>query len=295
MKFRYTCKGEQFKGNTHIHSTMSDGNLTYQELADLYSSTGYHFIFTTDHRYTEDTSRYSKDNFIMIGGIELDGSDSRGSDYHVVGLDYMDPYDPDTPLEQGMKLLQEHGSFLILAHPHWTENTFEDCIRHPFDAVEIYNNVCHTMNGKSICLAHWDFMLANNMNVLAIAADDAHISKTHPHHNGGWIVAIAEELSKEAVMDSIKKGCFYSSTGPDILDISMNGNELSIETSPVKFIRLTARNGFNRFSFARENETIQKAVFDLSDLDESDLFRRRVRVEIEDAGSKRAWSNTLFI
>lgn len=47
--FRYNLSGQWYKGNTHIHSTASDGGLDFDQLADLYASAGYHFLFRTDH------------------------------------------------------------------------------------------------------------------------------------------------------------------------------------------------------------------------------------------------------
>ena len=88
MKFRYTCSGRWFKGNPHTHSTMSDGSSTYEEICALYDSLNYDFLFTTDHNYTEDTSKYSSDKLLLIPGIEIDGADRDNSFYHIVGLDF---------------------------------------------------------------------------------------------------------------------------------------------------------------------------------------------------------------
>jgi hypothetical protein len=41
--------GKRLKGQLHIHTTASDGRLTPQEAADLYSSLGFGFIAYTDH------------------------------------------------------------------------------------------------------------------------------------------------------------------------------------------------------------------------------------------------------
>ena len=46
--FRYNTSGDWFKGNTHIHSTASDGGKTIPEIAALYVTAQYDFIFCTD-------------------------------------------------------------------------------------------------------------------------------------------------------------------------------------------------------------------------------------------------------
>jgi len=55
-QFRYSTAGRWFKGNTHIHSTPSDGGKTFAELAELYASTGYDFLFRTDHWVASDAA-----------------------------------------------------------------------------------------------------------------------------------------------------------------------------------------------------------------------------------------------
>jgi predicted metal-dependent phosphoesterase TrpH len=49
MVFRYDTGGQWYKGNTHIHTTVSDGGMSYAETAALYASAGYRFLFATDH------------------------------------------------------------------------------------------------------------------------------------------------------------------------------------------------------------------------------------------------------
>ena len=47
--FRYDTSKKWFKGNTHLHSTASDGGLGFSEIAELYAGAGYDFLFATDH------------------------------------------------------------------------------------------------------------------------------------------------------------------------------------------------------------------------------------------------------
>ena len=43
--FRYRNSHKWFKGNTHIHSTASDGGKTITEISNLYAEAKYDFIF----------------------------------------------------------------------------------------------------------------------------------------------------------------------------------------------------------------------------------------------------------
>ena len=42
-------KGVSLKGNTHTHTTNSDGVCTVREIASEYKRHGYDFVFLTDH------------------------------------------------------------------------------------------------------------------------------------------------------------------------------------------------------------------------------------------------------
>ena len=85
--FRYEPSGQWFKGNVHLHSTASDGGMGFAEIAELYASAGYDFLFRTDHwvpsATTEDRGTYP---LLWLDGVELDGQDHTGAYFHVVCL-----------------------------------------------------------------------------------------------------------------------------------------------------------------------------------------------------------------
>ncbi len=185
-QFRYSTSDRWFKGNTHIHSSASDGGKTFAELADLYASAGYDFLFRTDHWVASDaTADTTSFPLLWIDGIELDGCDRTGAYFHVVCLGKVQDICCDNGFEAALMSARAQGAMTILAHPHWTGNSLDDCLRWEFDGVEVYNHVCHWLNGKSGGMVHWDAALMRNPNTLALAADDAHLSPEHPGWNGG--------------------------------------------------------------------------------------------------------------
>jgi len=50
-----------YRGNTHSHSTESDGKLPMAERFGAYQEAGYDFLVLTDHRKVNDVSAYSDD------------------------------------------------------------------------------------------------------------------------------------------------------------------------------------------------------------------------------------------
>jgi len=289
MQFRYSTSESWFKGNCHLHSTASDGGKTFSELAELYRAKGYDFLFRTDHWVASDTAADATAYpLLWLDGIELDGSDRTGALFHVVCLGKVEGLCRDEGLEPALKSARTQGALLIAAHPHWSGNSLDDCLRWPFDGVEIYNHVCHWLNGKSGGMVHWDAVLRKRPNVLAFAVDDAHLTPEHPGWNGGWIVVNARTCSRPEIFSAIRRGNFYSSCGPEIRSIALDDRQLSMTTSPIRFMRLVGPNSNGKRVGAFDGPPITRVSMSIPD------HWPYVYVEIEDDKGHRAWTNNLF-
>jgi hypothetical protein len=287
--FRYDTSGQWFKGNTHLHSTASDGGKNFKELAELYKSAGYDFLFRTDHWINSDTTK-DADSYplLWIDGIELDGNDHTGAYFHVVCLGRVTGINREQGLEAGLRSAQRQNAIMILAHPHWSGNSLDDCTRWPFDGVEVYNHVCRWLNGKSNGLVHWDAALNHNPEVLAFAVDDGHLRPEHPGWNGGWVMVNTGVCTTPAIINAIRRGNFYSSCGPEIKSIGFDGNELHVTMSPVRFARIAGPgpNGDRRGSF--DGQLISSVSFTIPP------EWRYAYLELEDEAGRLAWTNNLF-
>lgn len=289
-RFRYSTSGKWFKGNSHLHSTASDGGKSFVEMTALYASAGYDFLFRTDHWTLSDTAADQEVySLLWLDGVELDGKDMTGAYFHVVCLGLVKGITREDGFVAGMQAARSQGALLIAAHPYWCGNSLDDCLRWPFDGIEVYNHVCHWLNGKSNGLVHWNAVLRKNPNALAFAVDDAHLTSEHPGWNGGWIMVNAETCTRNEIISSIRRGNFYSTCGPEIQSITFNGDKLSLTTSPVRFMWLVGpdRNGKRIGSFDGPLLT------DVSVCVPDDW--EYVYVEIEDKSGLRAWTNNLFM
>lgn len=289
-RFRYTDEGNWYKGNTHIHSTASDGGLNFEELADLYASAGYDFLFRTDHWVASDYST-NQDHapLLWLDGIELDGNDQAGAFFHIVCLGKVQGFHARDGLTAAVQTARSQGALIILAHPHWTGNTFQECLRCQPDGVEVYNHVCTWLNGKGGGLPHWEAVLQQDTATLALAVDDAHLRPEHPGWNGGWIMVKARQLTTHMILSSIRQGNFYSSCGPLFHSIEIHAGEVHVETSPVQFIRLVGPRHLGDRRGAFDGQLLTRAQFAIP-LDWSYLY-----LEIEDETRRRAWTNSLFV
>ena len=289
MSFRYDTSGTWYKGNTHIHSTASDGGRTPAELAFMYAAEGYDFLFRTDHWVASNVrAEETEVPLLWLDGIELDGRDHGGSQYHVVCLGTFSGITREMGFVSALESARSQGGFLILAHPHWMGNTLEDALRWGFHGVEIYNHVCRWLNGKGDGMVYWNAMLSASSQTLAFGTDDAHIRPEHPGWNGGWIMVNAPCLSEESIRAGVRSGNYYSTCGPEIHSIDYDGTTLLIRTSPVQFVRLVgpAHLGSRIGSF--EGDLYSEAAFRVPE------EWPYVYLEVEDDQGRRAWTNALF-
>ena len=288
--FRYDTRGIWCKGNTHVHSTASDGAKTFAELARMYAEKGYDFLFRTDHWVASDAAAEAEDApLIWLDGIEIDGRDDAGSAYHVVCLGSFTGMTREMGLAAALEAAREQGGLLVLAHPHWMGNSQEEALSWRFDGVEVYNHVCRWLNGKGGGAVHWSSMLERFPGTLAFAADDAHLRPEHPGWDGGWIVVNVPDRSREAIFQAVRAGNFYSSCGPEFHAIEHDGTSVLIRTSPVQFARMAGPGSLGKRLGSFDGVPLTEAAFELPQ-DWAYCY-----LEIEDAHGRRAWTNPLLV
>lgn len=283
---RYTTAGTWYKGNTHIHSTRSDGGLNYRQIAEMYADAGYDFLFFTDHGCAAPPDEIADLPLLGLNGVEFGGFDGQG-DYHAAALGYSGPLCQEISFAEQFGQLKENGALMVLAHPYWTGNSFSDALRYDFDGVEVYNHVCNWISGRSRSTHFWDRMLQKNPNVLAFSSDDAHLTPDHPVWNGGWIVVCAESLSTECIFEAIRDGSFYSSTGPELKSIRVTRERIELTCSAVREVRLLSEVPTWGKRIGSEGGVTEAAF----DVESEHLY---LRIELEDAYGRRGWTNTVL-
>jgi hypothetical protein len=289
-RFRYDCSGKWFKGSIHVHTTNSSGGMTVAEATSFYAEADYEFICITDAVPTLAGHSDKRYPLLVLDGVEIDGEDDQGSYFHVVCIEGVDGITEDTEFMDAVKKVRAQGGMLVWAHPYVCDNTAAEGIRFGFDGVEVFNSISQIIWGKGMGAYHWDASLVDQPDLLGFAADDAHFFKDVPAEKGGWIMVNASELSRDAIMASIHKGNFYSSSGPLFKSISIEqGNRIVAETSPVVYARLVGAGGLNKYRGTQDKEPITEMHFRLPN------DWPYVRLEIEDADGKVAWSNPLLI
>ena len=65
--------GNWYKGNLHMHTTVSDGTLSPEEAVARYRAAGYDFVALTDHRTVNPP--WEDEDFLILSGAEYDTGD----------------------------------------------------------------------------------------------------------------------------------------------------------------------------------------------------------------------------
>ena len=292
----FQSPGRFFKGNIHTHSNRSDGAMTPDFVCRAYAEKGYDFLCLSDHFLASygypvvDTAPYRTESFTTILGAELHAPEnSQKEPWHILACGLPGDFAPTGDEETGVDLARravEAGAFVGIAHPQWSSLTIEDgrALAGIAHTVEIYNTGCdvETVRGDGTYLL--DQLLNEGHRLTAYAADDAHF-KT-PDAFGGWMMVKAEANEPEALLAAMKAGHFYSSRGPAIEDIAIEGQTLRVCSSPVSGACVVGRGSRSAFRGA-------------AGMTEADLPLERFmgdwcRVMVIDSDGKQAWSNPIF-
>ncbi|MCL2545817.1 MAG: hypothetical protein FWE06_01300 [Oscillospiraceae bacterium] len=240
--------GQWYKGNLHLHTTMSDGHLDPAGAVAVYRDHGYHFLAVTDHGKWGIHDDLQSDDFIIFGGTEL-GKSLSGDDgfcHHTVhmaipgdtpfvhGQDVHE-LSKDMDMQQTIDYMNANGCVSIYCHPRWSHVSMEayssiaNCI-----GMEIYNNASELACACGESVSYFERSMWAGDKMLAFACDDAH---RRSGYLGGWITVKAKSLTHKDVMDAIKAGSFYASTGgPEIHDFYVEDGVAHIKCEPSKTI-----------------------------------------------------------
>lgn len=299
--------GRFFRGNLHTHSTLSDGALEPGEVCRRYADQGYDFLCLSDHfvgRFgypIADTEGFRTNAFTTILGAEVhSGTMANGELWHLlaVGLprDFAPPevpgFDPQAGQETGAALAarcRAAGAFVAIAHPQWYGLTLADARTiEAAHAVEIYNHGCAIETDRGDGTAILDLLLSEGRRLTACATDDAHFRGSSPDHFGGWVMVKAEENHPDALLEALKAGRHYSSTGPEIRDLEVGAGEIRVACTPAAHVIAV---GQNAAAASVDGRALTRATLPL------EPFRRNgwFRVVVVDGAGRKAWSNPVWL
>ncbi|RLV75933.1 CehA/McbA family metallohydrolase [Streptomyces rapamycinicus] len=206
-----------YRGDCHIHSVYSDGELTPEQLAADARAVGLDFIATTEHNSSGAHSawgRHAADDFLVLLGEEVTTKTGHWlalgiAPGQVIDWDYRVG---DRLIGRCLDQVRESGGLCVAAHPHapYPSGSF----MYPYqdlDVVEVWNGLWASDRpwnaDNEAALAEWGRGLAEGIRAgcwqPAMGNSDTHLEGQIgiPH-----TVVFAEDLSMPAVLAGIRVG-----------------------------------------------------------------------------------------
>ena len=175
------------------------------------------------------------------------------------------------------------------AHPAWYMLTEDDILSlGPIHAIEIYNGACEELSdhADSWYIAKRLLMRGKRYNICA--TDDAHLKLDHGSGIQGWVHVKAETPSPKDLLDALKAGHYYSSTGPQIHDVQIYpGEKVIVKCSPATRVFVV---GYGAISSRVSGHGLQEVELSLANFQNSAYGR----IIVVDEQGKRAWTNPFW-
>lgn len=245
----YSNQGEWLRGSLHIHSNFSVcGWHSLPEIALAYRD--YDFLAVTDHDHLTDAKEAFPDK-LLFRGYEVSGA------RHMLLIE--PPFDDPLPdssfscehYDSLAKRTAECGGLSVVNHPTRISGQAWSCdeiLRAPhIQGMEIYSgDGIHIEEDIGVRL--WDKVLGSGRRIWGIGNDDF-------HHWGQerrvWNVVRVRERSREAVLQALRQGDFYVSTGYGFDAIEVDGADILFRlksgsplfTEAYKYLTLFGKDG----------------------------------------------------
>jgi hypothetical protein len=218
-----------FKGDTHLHTTASDGKSDLATLILLAKEQGLDFIFLTDHNNTAQNKMAG-----MYEGLTvLPGTEWTHYQGHALFLGAERPLEDHYGAEDfngGGLLVQKaraRGAFTVIAHPFCSvvpwEWGFDEGVLAAFDGIEVWNGIMHERNERAAYF--WHGLLCKGMKIPATGGSDYHEQGLFGGLGMPCLNVYAPSRSPGDIMEAIRRGSSFISylpKGPEV-DVLLNG------------------------------------------------------------------------
>jgi hypothetical protein len=241
-----------YKGNTHAHTTNSDGNELPRRVVAWYLDHGYNFLVITDHDYITETKYLDtdwNDDFILIPGEEIsDRAEKKPVHLNAIGINkHVNQQHGNTiieTLQNNIDAINAAGGIAQINHPNWHYAFNDSALSRVKNCplVEIYNipkeSNNYTAGGVPGMEEIWDRTLTNGNLIYGVFSDDTHdyigeFSSEKSYPGRGWVMVRSTELTPKAIVEALGKGDFYATDGIILSDVKVNSKEYTVEIRPV--------------------------------------------------------------
>lgn len=325
--------GNFYKANLHVHTSVSDGDMTPEEIKKLYSNMGYSIVAFTDHEVMVPHPELTDESFLAITSTEISVNQRLDCDFCYTKTYHLNIYSPNESqscfntfdkskmwlghsyqyitheqesvghnrqysvedVNEVIRKANEEGCLVSYNHPVWSAQDYSDYIGiEGAWGIELYNTGC-ARNGYFDSAKPLDDLLRIGKRVFPLATDDAHRIQDC---FGGFVMVGANELSYTSVFEALKKGDFYASTGPQFHEISIEDGIVHLRTSPVSFIGIST-DCRHLYTKKAEDELLVDSYLDIRGYlklaDDGINEHQYIRITLVDGQGNRAYSRAYFM
>ncbi len=274
--------GMWLKGNLHTHTSRSDGRSDPQEMARAYAKMGHDFLMLSDHDILGEPEKLDGCGMVLLNGSEVSNNGP-----HLLDVGARRRVEPRHDRQIAIRSIKRTSGFAVLCHPNWTEDfnhwRFETLLGlADYAGIEIFNGFGLDLPGSHLALDKWDRLLAEGRMLWGYANDDAHRVE---QIGRGWNVVLVAKRTKEAILDALRTGCFYASSGVAIESIAAEGSTLVVRAPEAEAIEVYAPYGKR---VARTNGPEMR-------FDASNVFAPFIRVECIGRAGAMAWTQPILL
>ncbi len=216
-----------YRGNVHVHTNRSDGASAPEDVVAWYRDRGYAFVVLTDHNVQSVSPElverfHAPGSFLLLPGVEVsDRVDGRPVHLNGLGVDRdvapQGGRDVPDAIDRNRAAIEEAGGVAVLNHPNGLLRAALGSDEIAASGIGLFEVCCADYLGGSGYPSTdqiWDAVLTGGGHVFGVAADDAHDFGADSRDPGfSWIVVRAAELTGPAILNAIRAGDFYATTG----------------------------------------------------------------------------------
>jgi hypothetical protein len=300
------------KGNLHTHTSRSDGDSPPEAVVRWYREHGYGFLALTDHDAVTDPAPLATaagPGLVLVAAEEVTGlalpPQGGRVPVHVNALgprSLVVPFKGGTPaavLAENVTRARAASAVVLVNHPNfaWALTGADLEAAPPFDLLEIFSGhpLIHHLGGEGAPPAEelWDGLLTSGRRVFGVAVDDSHhfageCTPARACPGRGWVVARVAERTPGAVLDALRRGDFYASSGVELRDVRATGSGMEVDIEPQK-------GGFRyRTEFIGPAGRVVGTVDGASATWRFTGRESYVRARVTDSMGRRAWTQPAF-
>ncbi len=295
-------RAHYYKANLHMHTTLSDGRMTPEEVKEAYKNQGYSILAYTDHEAIVPHNDLRDESFLPITSFEIaTGEQTEGLPAGSNRTYHLNLYakDPQNAVSSAFMVDYIWGKIEHI-RAYISEEQFRHGCQRTY-SVACMNDIIARAKEEGFLVSYnhptWSLQDENDyaelkgvwgVEVYNTGCDRmGYLDTVHPMETllrrgefvfplatddahklsdcfGGWTMVGADRLEYSDVMQALENGDFYASTGPEIHELSIEDGKLRVVTSPAASVILSTERRFSKRVDAKEDEPLTVAEFDLT-------------------------------